>query len=54
MKKGRPTLKTTPRNKRLSIRVTDEELKMIQKVCIENNLQYVDVVMKGLEYWSKK
>lgn len=54
MKRGRPTLNKTPRDKRLSIKVTAEELEMIQKVCIENDLRYIDVVMKGLEYWTKK
>lgn len=54
MKKGRPTLNKTPRDKRLSIRVTSEELQKIQKVCIENNIQYIDVILKGLEYWSNK
>ena len=54
MKMGRPTLNETPRNKRLSIKVTSEELERIQKVCIENNLRYRDIVLKGLEYWSKK
>ena len=54
MKMGRPTLNTTPRDKRLSIRVTAEELEKIQRVCIQNNIQYLDIVMKGLEYWSNK
>ena len=54
MKKGRPTLNETPRNKRLSIKVTSEELERIQKVCTENNLRYIDIVLKGLEYWSRK
>lgn len=51
---GRPTLNDSPRNKRLSVRVTEEELEEIQKVCMENNLQYIDIIKKGLEYWSDK
>lgn len=54
MKTGRPTINDTPRNKRLSIKVTEEELKAIQKVCIENDLRYIDIVLKGLEFWSQK
>ena len=54
MKMGRPTLNETPRNKRLSIKVTSEELERIQKVCTENNLRYIDIVLKGLEHWSRK
>ena len=50
---GRPTLNDTPRNKRLSIKVTSEELERIQKICFENNLRYIDIVLKGLEHWSK-
>lgn len=54
MKLGRPTLNDTPRNKRLSIKVTEDELEKIQKVCIENNLRYIDIVLRGLEFWSDK
>lgn len=54
MKRGRPKSKEPIRDKRLSIKVTAEELERIQKVCIENDLRYIDVVMKGLEFWSNK
>ena len=54
MKRGRPTLNESPRDKRLSIKVTSEELERIQKICIENNLRYIDIIEKGLEYWSRK
>lgn len=51
---GRPTLNNTPRDKRLSIKVTSDELEQVRKVCIENDIRYIDVVLKGVEYWSKK
>ena len=54
MKLGRPKSKEPIRDKRLSIRVTAEELEKIQTVCIEYNLQYIDIVKKGLEFWSDK
>lgn len=54
MKRGRPLLNDSPRNKRLSIKVTEEELQEIQTVCLEYNLRYIDIVKKGLEYWSRK
>ena len=53
-KLGRPKSKGPVRDKRLSVRVTSEELESIQKVCCENELQYIDVILKGLEYWSDK
>jgi hypothetical protein len=54
MKRGRPTLNNLPRDKRLSVKVTAEELEKIQAVCIKHNIRYIDVVLKGLEYWSQK
>lgn len=54
MKRGRPKSKEPIRDKRLSIRVTTDELDRLQKICIDNNIQYIDVVLKGLEYWSQK
>ena len=53
MRRGRPKSKEPIRDKRLSIKVTSDELEKIQKVCIENDLRYIDVVMKGLENWSR-
>lgn len=54
MKMGRPTLNETPRDKTLSIRVTADELEIIQKLCIKHNIRYIDIVTKGVEYWSQK
>ena len=54
MKMGRPRLNATARDKTLSIRVTPEELEEIQAVCIKHNIRYIDVVKKGVEYWSRK
>lgn len=51
---GRPPLNKTKRDKRLSIKVTAEELAEIQAVCIKHDIRYIDVVKKGLEYWSTK
>lgn len=51
---GRPRLNATARDKTLSIRVTPEELEEIQAVCIKHNIRYIDVVKKGVEYWSRK
>ena len=51
---GRPTLNETPRDKTLSIRVTADELEIIQKLCIKHNIRYIDIVTKGVEYWSQK
>jgi hypothetical protein len=53
-KLGRPKSKEPIRDKRLSIKVTSKELEMIQDVCIKNDIRYIDIVMKGLEYWSNK
>lgn len=54
MKRGRPTLNDSPRDKRLSIKVTAEELERIQTICIKHNLRYIDVIEKGLEFWSNQ
>ena len=54
MRRGRPKSDKPTRNKTLSIKVTPCELEEIQKVCIENNLRYIDVIKKGLEFWSRK
>jgi regulator of PEP synthase PpsR (kinase-PPPase family) len=54
VKRGRPKSKEPIRDKRLSIKVTAEELAEIQAICIKNDIRYIDVVKKGLEYWSTK
>ena len=53
LKRGRPKSKLPIRDKRLSIKVTSNELVTIQDICLKNDIRYIDVVMKGLEYWSK-
>lgn len=52
-KLGRPKTKN-PRDKRLSIRVTEKELEQARKICDKNNITYIDIFSKGLEYWSRK
>ena len=52
-KLGRPKLKN-PRKENINFRVTESELKEAQKVCIENDIRYVDIFLKGLEFWSRK
>jgi len=52
-KLGRPKAKN-PRNENINFRVTESELKEAQKVCIENDIRYVDIFIKGLEFWSNK
>lgn len=54
MRRGRPKSKEPIRDKRLSIKVTEDELKAIQEICYKHDIRYIDVVMKGLEYWSRK
>lgn len=54
MRRGRPKSKEPIRDKRLSVKVTAIELEEIQKVCVENDLRYIDIIKKGLEYWSQK
>ena len=54
MRTGRPKSKEPTRNKRLSTRVTENELQQLQSVCIKHDIQYIDVVKKGIEYWSRK
>ena len=51
---GRPKSKEPIRDKRLSIRISAPELEELQKVCIKHDIQYIDVVLKGVEYWSRK
>ena len=53
VKRGRPKSKEPIRDKRLSLKVTAKELETIQEVCIRHDIRYIDIVMKGLEYWSK-
>ena len=52
-KLGRPIENQEPRNKNINFRVTESELEKIIKICNDNNIRYIDVFLKGLEYWSK-
>ena len=54
IKRGRPKSKEPIRNKTMSIKVTPQELEQIQRVCIKNDIKYIDIVLKGLEHWSNK
>lgn len=54
MKRGRPKSKESIRDRRLSIKVTAEELAEIRAVCIKHDIRYIDVIKKGLEYWFNK
>lgn len=54
MKRGRPKSKEPIRTKNINFRVTEEELKRVHKICVEHDVRYIDVFLKGLEHWSKK
>lgn len=51
-KLGRPVTQTTPRNRNLNFRVTEEELEKAIRICNHYNIRYVDVFLKGLENWT--
>lgn len=51
-KVGRPKSKEPTRNRNINFRVSDSELENIIKICNENDIRYIDVFLKGLEYWS--
>lgn len=52
-KTGRPKSKN-PRNKNISFRVTVDEMKHAQEIADKNELTYIEIFLKGLEYWSDK
>lgn len=54
IRRGRPKSKEPIRDKRLSIKVTAEELARVQDICVKHDIRYIDVVLKGLDYWSQK
>ena len=54
VKTGRPMLNEKPRDKRVSIKVTEEELERLREVAVKNNLIYWDILLKGIEYFEKK
>lgn len=53
-KPGRPKSDKPTRNKSITLKLTDNELKELKDVCYEKRLSYIDVLLKGLEYWSRK
>lgn len=54
LRRGRPKSKEPVRDKNINFRVTEKEYEDIQKICFENDIRYIDVFLKGLEFWSRK
>lgn len=54
IKRGRPKSKEPTRNKTITFRLTENELIQAQKVCIDHEINYIDIFLKGLENWSRK
>ena len=52
-KPGRPKSDKPIRNKVITIRISEEEYNRLQKVCYENRIAYIDVLLKGLDNWSR-
>lgn len=50
---GRPKIKN-PRDRNISFRVTEEELRRAQEIADKYGLTYVEIFLKGLEHWSDK
>lgn len=46
-KLGRPT--TNPRINQLRIRLSDEELQILEKCCAETGMNKTEIVLKGIE-----
>ena len=53
-KLGRPKSKEPIKDKRLSIKVTEDMLNRCQEICVKHDIRYIDIIEKGLEYWSRK
>lgn len=53
-KPGRPKSDKPIRNKSITLKLTENELKELKDVCYEYRLSYIDVLLKGLENWSRK
>ena len=53
-KRGRRKSPNPIKEKRINFRVTEKELEHAQEVCIKNDIRYIHVFLKGLEYWSQK
>lgn len=52
-KPGRPKTDKPTRDKMISLRVTEEEHNKLQKLCYDERISYVDILLYGLEHWSK-
>ena len=53
LRPGRPKSDKPTRNKSITIRLTDNELKKLQDLCYRERIAYIDVLLKGLENWSR-
>lgn len=53
-KPGRPKTDKPTRNKMISLRVSEDEYNTLQKVCYDERISYIDILLKGLENWSHK
>ena len=53
-KRGRRKSPNPTKNKNINFRVTEKEAELAQEVCIEHDIRYIDIFLKGLEHWSKK
>lgn len=51
-KPGRPKTNKPTRDKMITLRVTEEEYAKLQKLCYDERIAYVDILLKGLEYWT--
>ncbi|WP_373189339.1 hypothetical protein [Anaerostipes hadrus] len=54
IRRGRPKSKGPIKDKRISVKVTEDTLNKCREVCLMNDITYVDIIEKGLEYWSRK
>lgn len=54
IRRGRPKSKGPIKDKRISVKVTEDTLNKCREVCLKNDITYVDIIEKGLEYWSRK
>ena len=53
-KPGRPKSDKPTRNQNVTLRLTVEEYEKLRTVCYEQGLTYTDVMLKGVEFCSRK
>lgn len=53
-KPGRPKSEKPIRNKSITMKLTESELTQLKEICYENRIAYIDVLLKGVEFWSRK